>query len=236
MGRSTDGGLKPLDFLRAVAATMPGRPSPTRTSSMAQFAVKVAAEFRHATLTHSVADVVATKIGEEMPAWSKLADAIRGSLPEDTAVYAIRRGWEPEPVPVDPEAMDRDWWNERVAGWTAAPAWVELSNLQGAMIALTGRHPSQQGRCHPRPALVARVADRIAELEAQGHKAVDLRPVAGRGPGLRYVAHNEAHGPTVTTRPDAPAHEPTPPKYLTGEARKQALAKVGVTLIERAAE
>jgi hypothetical protein len=114
------------------------------------------------------------------------------------------------------EAEDRDWWAQRIAGWRSLPPYAELSHLHGAMLTLTGRQPAQGGKCHPRPAIVARVAARIAELEAKGHAPVDLRPVAGRGPGLRYKAHNEAHGPTVTTRPATSADpfapvEPKPP-------------------------
>jgi hypothetical protein len=105
------------------------------------------------------------------------------------------------------EAEDRDWWLQRIAGWRSLPSYAELSQLHGAMLTLTGRQPAQGGKCHPRPAIVARVAERIAELEAQGHQPVDLRPIAGRGPGLRYKAHNEAHRPakpSAMPEPEAP--------------------------------
>jgi hypothetical protein len=114
------------------------------------------------------------------------------------------------------EAEDRDWWTQRIAGWRSLPPYAELSHLHGAMLTLTGRQPAQGGKCHPRPAIVARVAERIAELEAQGHAPVDLRPVAGRGPGLRFKAHNEAHKPTVTTRPDEEPEKPPVDPHAPG--------------------
>lgn len=135
------------------------------------------------------------------------------------------------------EAADRAWWEQRIAGWRAEPPHVELSHLHGAMLTLTGQQPAQGGKCHPRPGIVARVADRIAELEVAGHKPVDLRPVAGRGPGLRFIAHDPAHRATVTTRPDAPEPEKPPiDPHATGRPLTLPEMRARLALFEREAK
>jgi hypothetical protein len=227
--------MKPIDFLKAVAAVMPGRPSPARTGAMAQFAVKVAAEFRGAAMSHHVADRVARRIGESFPTWNELCEAIRDCLPIEE-----QRGARIADRPLiarDEEAEDRMWWQERIAGWQELPPGIELAHLEGAHLVLTGRMPIQKGRHHPRPEIVAAVVDRINLLRDEGIQPANLRIYGlGGGGGRQGVRHVEVpHGPTVTTRPVIDQPVVKRDGHLSGETLEAQRAAAGI-ITRRAAE
>ena len=64
------------DFLRAVAAVLPGRPAASRASALAQMASRLKADFADQQLTPAVAD----RVGQELdtfPTYHELADLVR---------------------------------------------------------------------------------------------------------------------------------------------------------------
>lgn len=192
--------MTPAAFLRAVAAVMPGKVSASRTSVMAQFAHRLAADFDPEQLTAEAADKIAERIGEALPTYAALADAVRANVaPRKHRAPVVPAAWPP-PRHRDEAAEDHEWWSRRITAWEQDPAAIELANLQGALRVLTGRHPMQKGRHHPRPAIVYRVQQRIHELEAAGIQPAEIRPYTLTRSN-RLIADAEGHGPTVTTRP-----------------------------------
>ncbi len=74
------------DFLRCVAAVMPGTPSATRSAALGRLDARLSAEFPHARFTAGLADAVAARLSG-FPDWLALAAAVREALAQsgDTA-------------------------------------------------------------------------------------------------------------------------------------------------------
>lgn len=221
--------MTPRDFLRALAAVLPGRPSPARSAALAQFASRMAADFQPRQLTGELADAVAGRLGETFPTYPDLAAAIRSCMPIEYAVAKVAPSWPPA-VQRDEETEDRDWWNARLDRFATLPPEWELAELRGAMISLTGRHPLQRGKFHPRPAITHRVQERIHQLEAEGFEAAEIRPY-GAARSKRHFALNDAHGPTPAPPPEQAA---IPARHVTGATLDAMRKAAGIRTQENA--
>lgn len=71
--------MKPNEFLRAIAASMPGTPSASRTSALVQFAPRLA-DFRPDALTGDLAEAVGRGL-TQFPTADDLVDRIRAAMP-----------------------------------------------------------------------------------------------------------------------------------------------------------
>lgn len=87
--------MTPKDFLRCVAAVMPGTPSATRSAALGRLDARLAAEFPHARFTAALADAVASRLSG-FPDWLALASAVRGAMEDggDAAQAAPARSGE----------------------------------------------------------------------------------------------------------------------------------------------
>jgi hypothetical protein len=183
-------------FLEMLAAQAPGRATPARTSTMRQYATRLAADVPGHMLVPEVADAIAKHL-PELPSYADVVRAVRSSpvqpaRPVASAThitYAAQR---------DEAAEDLAWWRDRLQRWRDDPPEVELANLIGCLEVLEGRHPRQRGQHHSRPQVAGYVATRITTLRENGHEPIRTGINGGRP--LHSVAP-APHGATVVTRP-----------------------------------
>jgi hypothetical protein len=181
-------------FLDLLAASLPGMTA-ARRSQLILLAPRIAADVPASHLSREMVDAIAPQL-PNAPRLDDILRAIRSApIVPTSPVYAA------PPAPrIDEDELDRQWWLDRIASWRDCHPSLELANLRGCVLVLTGRTERQRGTCHPRPRIVAAVQDRIAELEAQGITQAKPTPT----PLRLMAAAPPPPGPTVDTRPLVP--------------------------------
>lgn len=199
------------DFLDLLAASLP-QPTQSKRAGLLMLSPRLAVSVPASKFTVAMVDAIAP----DLPATPRLPDILQAIERAIVFDEPPPRTGEREPAEQDPDELDRQWWRDRIARWRGDRPEIELANLRGAMLVLTGRTSMQRGRHHPRPTIVRLVEDRIEQLEAEGVEAADLP----RRASLSLTsAAPPPKGPLVSTRPTQPptrqgSAAPLPPDVL----------------------
>jgi hypothetical protein len=190
--------MTPTEFLRAVAAVLPGRPSASRTSALCQFGTKLAHDFR-GDFTATLADDVGRAL-DEFPRYDELLAMVRRHAPAHATSREPpkERGFvRPEPTEEEQDEQDRAWWAdriERVASLTLATwRWREAMGMRATL---------QRSDAYPRPWALSRLNDIIASAEQAGADTDPNRVIWPREtPDYRPQRMPTLRGPSGATVP-----------------------------------
>lgn len=203
--------MDPREWVRVLAASMPGVPTPARASRLAQYAPRLTVEFPRGAFTADTARDCGRNFAA-LPDYDTLAQALRRIMPESSA---------PSGPPSEDQAFARSWDRyistrlaegaDRAKLFSLVKTYAPPNHLRSLLSSL---FPAELREMDEHDAEVIRDKAKVA------HRAADLAKRMAPPPLPRFGAK-------------APPPEPTAPpeRLLTGEhlaeARRLAAARVG---------